>query len=358
MIPITAAVYTQGFGTKPIFAAIISNRAPGLTDINYPVGQQWVNTVSNTAYVLTSFSSANNVVSATWTFLGAGSGDLNTITTDDATVVAPTAGTILFHGTSNQIVTTGSNGPGAITAALSSTLIAPGSLEVTSGFTVDAGTSSITGTTNINTSGSAVTTIGTGGTGAVAIGNATGNVAVTGKLTASTGLAATTGGLTVSAGGAAITGTTTINTSGASTTSIGTGGTGTTNIGNATGNTAVTGSLTASTGLVATTGGVTATAGNLVATAGNLNLNGAASKININVATSTSASAGFVTLAGAATTTLTSSSITANSIILFSLNTLGTVSSSAITYTTTGGSATITPASSTDTSVYGYLIIN
>lgn len=62
-------------------------------------------------------------------------------------------------------------------------------------------------------------------------------------------------------------GTTGINTSGSAVTTIGTGGTGATNIGNATGNTAVTGSLTASTGLVATTGGVTATAGNLVTSA-------------------------------------------------------------------------------------------
>lgn len=46
------------------------------------------------------------------------------------------------------------------------------------------GTSTLTGTTNINTSGAGVTTIGTGGTGAVNIGNATGNTAITGTLNA------------------------------------------------------------------------------------------------------------------------------------------------------------------------------
>lgn len=64
----------------------------------------------------------------------------------------------------------------------------------------------VTGTTNINNSGSAVTTIGTGGTGAVNIGNATGNTNVTGSLTASTGLVATTGGVTATAGDITING--------------------------------------------------------------------------------------------------------------------------------------------------------
>ena len=124
------------------------------------------------------------------------------------------------------------------------------------------------------------------------------------------------------------------------------------------GSIASTSTITAGTGLTATTGNITATAGNLVATVGSLHLNGVASTVLINASTSTSACVGFVTLAGASTTTLTSSAITSNSIILFSLQALGTVMSSAITYTTTTGSATITPADSSDTSVYGYLIIN
>ncbi len=89
------------------------------------------------------------------------------------------------------------------------------------------------GTANINATGAAATTIGAG-TGTVAIGNATGNTAVTGSLTASTGLVATLGGI-------AATGTSSINTSGAATTSIGTGGTGAVNIGNTTGNVALAG---------------------------------------------------------------------------------------------------------------------
>jgi hypothetical protein len=68
------------------------------------------------------------------------------------------------------------------------------------------------------------------------LGNATGNTAVTGTLTASLGLVATAGGISA-------TGTTNINTSGAGVTSINTGGTGALNLGNATGGTAVTGNL-------------------------------------------------------------------------------------------------------------------
>lgn len=141
----------------------------------------------------------------------------------------------------------------------------------------------------------------------------------------------------------------------------------TTTLTGGTGITATTGNIVASSGNVSASGtvtggtGVIATTGNLTATAGNLALNGVTSKININVSAPTTASAGLVTLSGAATTTLTSSAITASSIILFSLKTVGTVATaadSAIAYTVTGGSATITPADSTDTSVYGYLIIN
>ena len=62
------------------------------------------------------------------------------------------------------------------------------------------GPTTLTGTTNINTTGAGVTTIGTGGTGATNIGNATGNTAVTGSLTASTTLTATAGAITATNG--------------------------------------------------------------------------------------------------------------------------------------------------------------
>lgn len=53
------------------------------------------------------------------------------------------------------------------------------------GTTSVTGATTITGTTNINTTGAAVTSIATGGTGALNLGNATGNTAVTGNVTVS-----------------------------------------------------------------------------------------------------------------------------------------------------------------------------
>jgi hypothetical protein len=153
---------------------------------------------------------------------------------------------------------------------------ASGGAGVFTSLTVTPGPISLTGTTTINTAGAAMTTIGTGGTGVVQIGNAVGNTSVTGTLTASLGLIATAGGLTVTAGGATITGTTSINTTGAATTNIGNGGaaTGIVNIGNATGNTAVTGALSTTTSLAA---GTTVTAGTgITSTTGNIVLGAAA----------------------------------------------------------------------------------
>lgn len=179
---------------------IVAKRAPLTTDIGAQLGQLWIYPLTNSAWVLTSIVSN----SASWESLGgSGSGIFGSLT------------------------------------------VTPGPI-------------SLTGTTTINTTGAAVTSINTGGTGALNLGNATGNTAVTGSLTASTGLVATAGGI-------AATGTSTINTTGAAVTSINTGGTGALNLGNATGNTAVTGSLTASTTLTATLGNITATNGDFVA---------------------------------------------------------------------------------------------
>lgn len=67
------------------------------------------------------------------------------------------------------------------------------------------GATTIVGTTLINASGSAATTIGTGGTGAVNIGNATGNTAVTGVLNVSGNLNLTSVATLISMNGGAAT---------------------------------------------------------------------------------------------------------------------------------------------------------
>ncbi len=348
-----AKVYTQGFGSRPEGVEVPHNdtRAPAITDILYPVGKRWVNTLSNTEYTLTSQSTANNVTSSTWTLLGTNTGALNTLS-DGSTTVTPTAGNIEILGTASQITSTGTNSPGAITLSLPSSITTPGSLTTTTTLSVGtnatvAGTLGVTGTTTLAAVGA------TNGT-------FSGTLGVTGTST----LHALTQ-----------TGTASINASGASNTTIGTGGTGFVQIGNATGNTEVTGSLTASTGLVATTGGVTATAGgvtatagditatagDLIATAGNLDLNGAASKINLNVATGASASAGVVALAlGVAT--VTTSAATTSSLIFVSYNSYGSAAGGFLTGAATpalAGSFIIKSSDTTDsTSTVNWWVIN
>lgn len=148
----------------------------------------------------------------------------------------------------------------------------------------------------------------------------------------------------------------------ASTTTL-TGGTGITattgNIVASSGNISASGTVTGGTGVIATTGGVTATAGNLVATAGNLNLNGAASKININAGTPASASVG-VSAAMSGTpgaVTVTSSAVTAQSVILFSRATTGGTPGQVSITAQAGGSFTLT-STGNETSTFNYLIIN
>lgn len=71
--------------------------------------------------------------------------------------------------------------------------------------------------------------------------------------------------LTVTPGPISLTGTTTINTTGAASTSIGTGGTGVVNIGNATGNTIITGTLAVTSNITSNTGNILASSGNVTA---------------------------------------------------------------------------------------------
>jgi hypothetical protein len=211
------------------------------------------------------------------------------------------------------------------------------------------------GTTLINASGAATTSIATGGTGALNLGNATGNTALTGALTISTTLGVT--GLTTLAALTQV-GTTLINASGSATTTIGTGGTGIVNIGNATGNTAVTGALTASTSL-------TATAGNITATNGDISIAGSGKKLIIQTGAATDF-AGTVTLA-LGTFQVDNTNIAAGDLIFLSrISANSSVTLGELTYTiSAGASFTIdsvilgTPGSkqTADISIVAYFIV-
>lgn len=178
--------------------------------------------------------------------------------------------------------------------------------------------------------------------------------------------------LVVTPGPASITGTTTINTSGAGVTTIGTGGTGAVNIGNATGNTAVTGSLTASTGLTATAGGVTATAGGVTATAGNITatngnvvINGAAKQLQVHGGAATDFIGTATLVAG--TVTIANTNIAATDrIVVVRIGANGSTTLGILTYTISAATSfTVTsvilgtPASTqtADVSTIWYLIV-
>jgi|SRR5690348_3422826 len=175
---------------------IIAKRNPTTSDFAFPT-TIWTNTTTNSLYILASVSNGT----ANWVLLEVG------------------GGTGIF---SNLTVT-----PGPI---------------------------SLTGTTGINVAGAALTSIGTGGTGQVRIGNTTGNTAVTGTLTA-TGNIASSGG-SVSA---------------FSTLNAGTGITTTTGNITATAGGVFAGTVVNAGTTVTAATGITSTTGNIVATAGQVN---------------------------------------------------------------------------------------
>lgn len=319
----------------------VAERDPSTTDFG-EIGQVWVNESSNAAFILTSISSG----AANWADFSGGAGTFTSLTVTPGPITL--TGTTDINTTGAATTTIGAGGTGAVIIG-----------NTTGGVAID-------GATTINVGGASDTSIGTTGTGIVSIGNTTGNTFVTGIMTVSGNMGTTngtvtagntaastsasnvqllksrTGGVitsgdalgniifagndgtgyitgaaiistnsgtvatnriagnllfythpdstaaatlrvtiaptgaitvatpdsgtafTISGGGASVTGTTGINTTGAAVTTIGTGGTGAVNIGNATGNTAVTGSLTTTTSLTATLGNITATNGNVV----------------------------------------------------------------------------------------------
>lgn len=116
-----ANLYTAAFGTRPENVEVphIDSRAPASTDVLYPIGKKWVNTVSNNTYTLTSFTSALAVVSANWIVEGGSS-----------TVLS-------VAGTANQITAT--NVSGAVTLSTPSSFVAPGSITATTTLTATSG---------------------------------------------------------------------------------------------------------------------------------------------------------------------------------------------------------------------------
>ena len=156
--------------TSPFLTAF-RTRAPTSNDINYPVQQRWVNTVSEIEYILSGFTSFGAQLQATWLELGSSFSGVTTLTGNSGGAIAPVAGNINVVGDGSTISIAGAGN--TLTASLSG--------EVTNLYNTDAGTATpsgnaitIAGGTGINTSGSGSTvtinlttpvTVAHGGTG-------------------------------------------------------------------------------------------------------------------------------------------------------------------------------------------------
>lgn len=221
-----ASIYTQGFGSSPenVEIPVVTNRAPTANDVGYPIGKRWVDTLGALEYVLVTLSSASGIVQATWeTTVAAGA--LDTLTGDSGGAISPTANNITLAGTAGQVTTAGAGS--TITFSLPSTMVTPGSLEVTGLLTGDAGatlktagtamniaTDVDTAAVNIATAGARTTTIGdvTGASGIIEkVG--TGNFLLDGVTNSTYSIGPSTTSGTITIGGTAQTGNMTLGSS-------------------------------------------------------------------------------------------------------------------------------------------------
>lgn len=82
---------------------VIASRAPTTSDKNFTLGQMWVRASTNQIWGLTSVVSG----SATWSLLGPGASDVDTLTADSGGALSPSGGNITLAGGTN-VTTSGS----------------------------------------------------------------------------------------------------------------------------------------------------------------------------------------------------------------------------------------------------------
>lgn len=186
---------TSGLGISPI----VTVRAPASTDIRGPsgplkIGQNWVDSIGNSVYELTSFSSSNGTLSANWIALGGGSTTLSTLSGDTGTA-NPSNGNIQIAGTANEITTAASGS--TVTISVPSSFIAPGSITATVGnITATNGNfvKTAAGNKDVYSSVATTTTAGANSAGTVTLVGGTATVATT-AVTASSKIRMTRQGI-------------------------------------------------------------------------------------------------------------------------------------------------------------------
>lgn len=124
-----------GVGSPTIGLApppVVAQRAPTVNDLNYPIGQPWINETVGNAYQLVGASSGQ----ANWAILGGATGAVATLTGTTGTAT-PIAGNIQISGTANQISTAASGS--IVTVSLPNAITTPGSLTTTTSLTATLG---------------------------------------------------------------------------------------------------------------------------------------------------------------------------------------------------------------------------
>lgn len=123
----TEAAYSQTSGLSPIPAPIQQIRNPTPQDIQYPLYQLWINTVSDDFWFLASFTSTSGSVLANWKIQeGIGS-----LTGNNAIAVSSDSlGNINVLGTTGQIVVTGDAPTNTLTLSLAGSGTAIDSINV------------------------------------------------------------------------------------------------------------------------------------------------------------------------------------------------------------------------------------
>lgn len=187
-----AMMYSQGFGSSPLNVQTphLDIRNPSPSDVTgYSVGQKWVNTVGNSSWTLTSFSSSAGITTANWQAEGGGSSALSTLTGNTGTAT-PSAGNIQIAGAAG--ITTAASGS-VVTVSLT------GGGEAIDSFIPDTGTNPVVPALNgsVTMSGTTAQIITTGGLNSLNFAFATPNFTLTNQIALMTG--AVTSGITIEA---------------------------------------------------------------------------------------------------------------------------------------------------------------
>ena len=364
-----AVVNTQSFGNRPENVEVphIDNRAPTSSDNNYPIGKRWVDTVAGNEYSLTSIVIISDVNSANWAFLGSSSGDLNSLTTDDATVVTPTGGTIIVTGNATQgVSTTGSNTPGTVTVTVADWTTSQKGVGVLAS---DAQAIAGTGTTQAVTPHALQAKIGTQTAHGVAMGNTGATSALSYSSAGTSGQAFISGGagadgaygtLGVPGGGTGLATLTAhalyVGNGTSAPTALAVGATGETVMGATgadpawSGSPSYSGSVTAATTITATLGDITATNGNVVlGTAGNKLVIATGSNASVGTSSAMAGTPGAVVVATTA--------CSASAKVFYSRNVTGGTMGN-VSITAQDGTGFTLTSDANETSTFNWWIIN